>query len=179
MGARNKSKTKDSWCTPQVVVDALRDFNDGPFELDPCSNPNSIVGARVEWYGPPHTDGLVLPWHRGPVFVNPPYSDKLSWARKCHDEHRSWEVEIVALLPADTDTRWFQQFALGCDHLCFWRGRLHFVGDRRYPARHPSVLLYWGRRGPRFARVFGEHGWVTPGLAFCRRFDNIASTRAA
>jgi hypothetical protein len=157
------SSTLDHWCTPDPVVEALKRFNHGkPPGLDPCSNPNSIVGARIEWYGPPNgTDGLLVPWAvRGLVYVNPPYSDKYAWMRKCHDEHAHRRKEIISLLPADTDTEWFHRFSLAAQARCFWRGRLIFIGDKTYPARFPSLLTYWGSRVARFRQVFGNYGWV-------------------
>jgi hypothetical protein len=157
------SDTQDNWGTPGNVVAALQHFNDWELmALDPCSNPSSIVTAAVEWYGP-HvggTDGIVMPWARkGLVFVNPPYSAKLIWIRKCANE-AACGSEIISLVPADTDTQWFQRYGLTSKEKCFWRGRLTFRGDKSHPARFPCVLLYWGRRRARFRRIFGQHGWV-------------------
>jgi hypothetical protein len=41
------SSERMDWNTPQVIVDGLNAM--GGVALDPCSNANSIVGARVEW----------------------------------------------------------------------------------------------------------------------------------
>lgn len=157
------SDTQDHWCTPNPALAAIQHFNDWhQIELDPCSNPRSIVGARMEWYGPDAggTNGLIMPWARkGLVYVNPPYSAKLIWIRKCANEAARGS-EIIALVPADTDTTWFHRYGLTSKEKCFWRGRLTFLGDKSHPARFPVVLLYWGRRRKRFRRVFGCRGWV-------------------
>jgi hypothetical protein len=153
------SRTKDHWTTPGVVVELLHKFWDGPPFLDPCSNPRSIVGAKVEWYGPPDgQDGLVLPWSvTGGNFVNMPYSAKEEWMAKAHCEaYRG--CEIIALPPANTDTAWFRHFGWPAAMRCFWYGRMKFGGDRSYHARFSSVLVYWGRRPARFRSVFQSHG---------------------
>lgn len=158
------SDTQDNWGTPGNVIAALQHFNDYELiALDPCSNPTySIVPAAMEWYGR-HvggTDGMIMPWVRkGLVFVNPPFSAKLSWIRKCSNEAARGS-EIIALVPADTDTIWFQKYGLTSREKCFWKGRMTFRGDKDYPARFPVVLLYWGRRRRRFRKIFSKRGWV-------------------
>jgi len=157
------SSTLDSWCTPRPVLDAIAEFNHGKqIALDPCSNHNSIVGARVEWYGPPHgTNGLAIPWLvDGLIYVNPPYSAKHIWMSKCSNESRDRKHEIFSLLPADTDTEWFHRFAVTATSMCFWSGRLVFRGDRKYPARFASLVTYWGHRKDRFRKLIGQHGYV-------------------
>ncbi len=156
------SETQDSWCTPMPVKMALMEFG-GRVELDPCSNPNSIIGASREWYGPPHgTDGLFAVWESPFVYFNPPYTQKHVWTRKAADEYASKRAkEIVGLLPADTDTGWFHDNVIDAGAtVCFWRGRLTFLGDAKHPAMFPVVLMYYGRRRARFAQVFGKRGWV-------------------
>ena len=159
-----KSATGDSWCSPVKVRDAVWQFNGGPPRLDPASNPNSIMGAEIEWFGP-HvggTNGLLMPWHLcgGLVFDNPPYSDKATWMAKCAHE-ASMGAEIIALLPANTDTAWFHDYAVPAGAICYIRGRLIYGGDRAFPARFPSILIYWGHRISRFRESFSTIGWVT------------------
>lgn len=163
------SQTADKWCSPEVIVDALYEFTGGKqIELDPCSNVASIVGARVEWYGPEAggTDGLLTPWLVPPgstIFVNPPYSDKEQWMRKCANEAQrlaQHDVHILGLLPADTDTRWFHEYVANAARRCFWRGRLRFLGDRGDPARFPSLIPYWGLAPGHFQAIFSKYGWV-------------------
>ena len=165
----SKSETNDHWCTPAPVRDVVHEFFGGPPDLDPCSNIHSIMRGRIEWFGPPDgTDGLIVPWSgllpkrngRLTVFCNPPYSAKFEWAEKCWEEHHDCpRIEIVGLLPADTDTRWFQRYGADAARRCFWAGRLTFIGDRTYPARFPVVLPYWGPRPDEFERVFRNVGW--------------------
>jgi len=165
----------DHWCTPKPVVEAVHEFFGGEPMLDPCSNVASIMGGTTQFWGPPGQDGLVIPWRavtkrvwhgrkRLTVFVNPPYSAKLDWVKKCAEEHDAdRSLEILALLPSDTDTRWFHQYGMHCRSLCFWRGRLTFIGNRSDTAMFPSVLLYWGANSIRFRRVFSGRGWCIRG----------------
>lgn len=158
--SHSQSETGDRWTTPKEVIDAIVRFNGGQIALDPCSNPNSIVGARIEWYGPPGgTDGLVMPWSVGGlVFMNPPYSDKPSWSKRAY-EQALVGVESVGLVPADTDTAWFGKYVWTAARRCFWRGRLKFGGDSSNSARFPSVLVYHGPRVTRFDEFFRSHGY--------------------
>lgn len=144
------SSARDDWCTPPEVLDRVRRV--GQIGLDPCWNPNAITDAGTRLEGR-NTDGLSVPWSgHGLVYVNPPYGRKIGkWVRKCCDEARDG-VEIIALLPARTDTRWFPWDATA---LAFWRGRLTFL-DAPHPAPFPSVLAYWGPQGFLFETVFSD-----------------------
>ena len=170
----DKSQTMDSWCTPRRIVTLLHRL--GPVKLDPCSNPDSIVGAKVEWYGQQYdgprrnrfaVNGLAMPWHnvvgRGEVaYSNPPYSAKPEWTRKISEEASLARYShFVSLVPADTDTAWFQDYGIGtAKAILFLRGRLRFYGDRDSTARFPSAMFYWGPSEARFRRIFGEEGWM-------------------
>jgi len=168
----------DHWNTPKRIVDLLWAFWGGPPILDPCSNTTSIVGAVNEWYGPPTgTNGLIMPWTAVPhfsshidllsAFVNCPYSQKAPWMKKCHDESRAGVDEIIALIPADTDTAHGHDHCVPATRRCLLRGRLVHTGvkSKPEPARFPSALVYWQhQRNPariaRFHEVFAPEGWV-------------------
>lgn len=154
----------DNWCTSRKFLDPLERFNGGPPGMDPCSNPASIVGARIELYGAESNGcGLALPWITdGLVFVNPPYSDLFTWMKRCA-EAVMFGSEVVTLVPAYTDTEWFTRFLVPAPVRLFWRGRMKFLdpqGVPRFPARFPSLVGYWGRRVSRFRRTMGPYGWL-------------------
>ena len=156
----NKSMfTSDSehWCTPKNVLDRVREV--GTILLDPCSNENSIVNSKVAYTK--LDNGLAQEWPAddGLVFVNPPYGRSIkNWTQKMLSESQCG-VEIVALLPARPDTAWWQDHVATADAICFWRGRLTFLGAPA-PAPFPSALVYWGNRMYRFADVFSDVGWI-------------------
>lgn len=171
---------RDDWNSPSCVLDKVREL--GPLVLDPCSNERSIVNAEVEFRLSRGEDGLRAAWATlgvagGLVYLNPPYGDAIAdWTRKATFEARRG-AEIVALLPARTDTAWFQRDIATANALCFWRGRLRFgaaVADQRQvalfdearaqleepdeTAPFPSVIAYWGPRSERFVEVFSGCG---------------------
>jgi hypothetical protein len=149
------TSTTAQWNTPpQVVADIVRFM--GTIDLDPCADPEHRIPAEAHFSRHP-IDGLLIPW-RGRVYMNPPYGREIGkWVLKARTEPL---LEIVMLLPARTDTQWFQP--LFVYPICFIAGRLHF-SQAASGAPFPSVLVY---RGPRIA-------------AFCqhfRRYGRIVST---
>jgi hypothetical protein len=127
------SKRTD-WCSPPEVVEAARAALGGTIHLDPCSNPQSIVGAAVAWEWPEH-DGLVERWGQRTAYVNPPFgtirvhretraiveADEWKtippekrkeyeaktigmWTTKARIEHERNGAEVCLLLPAAIDT---------------------------------------------------------------------------
>lgn len=149
-----------TWCTPEVVLERVRRV--GPIMLDPCSNGRSIVRAKTEWRGPPHgPDGLAEPWAgHGLVYCNPPYGRGIGqWVAKCALEALDG-AEVIALVPARPDTAWWHEaVVLHAAAICFWRGRLSFLGAAA-GAPFPSAVIYYGRRPDIFASAFREAGWV-------------------
>ena len=108
-GRQSVSEKKD-WCTPPKYVEAVKAVFGGAIELDPCSNPHSIVGAETEYY-PPRVDGLKASWHYRTIYVNPPYgNDKENgtrikdWLAKCAHANERYRSEVIALVPVATNT---------------------------------------------------------------------------
>lgn len=148
-----------AWCTPPEILDRVRKI--GPIGLDPCGNAQSIVGAKVEWRGPPGKDGLRESWAGyGLVYVNSPYGRGIKrWVAKCAIEALEG-VEIIALLPARTDPRWWHESVVGrASTICFWRGRLTFLGAP-HGAPFPSAIVYYGDRPQMFKEAFAGAGWI-------------------
>ncbi len=149
------SKRPD-WNTPPEVL--RRVCRVGRIALDPCGNDTSIVPARLRLTASTLGGcGLAQQWHvRGLVYVNPPYGRAIAdWVNKI-DFEAQVGTEIVALLPARIDTKWFAK-VWRAPALCFWRGRITFLGaDSGAP--FPSVVAYWGQRVGRFASAFHSAG---------------------
>lgn len=147
------------WYTPENVLDLVRTV--GPIGLDPCAplDKSNPTGARCVYTS--EDNGLVRDWRGcGLVYVNSPYGRALpAWTEKIAREAAAG-CEIIALLPARTDTRWWQEHVVTAHALCFWRGRLKFRGAPA-PAPFPSAIAYFGPRRGRFCDVFSPHGWVT------------------
>lgn len=128
--------------TPQDFFDKLNaEFH---FTLDVCATPEN---AKCQQFYPPEIDGLKQAWSQdadgGAVWMNPPYGREIGkWVQKAAEEKL---VTVVALLPARTDTKWFQDWVLPYAELRWVRGRLKF-GNAKNAAPFPSVVaVYRGR----------------------------------
>lgn len=127
--------------TPQDFFDFLNGIF--RFDLDVCALPEN---AKCERYYTPSDDGLKNPW-RGGVWCNPPYGkDIINWVRKASEEYvKPYCRFIVMLLPARTDTKWFQEYVYPYARLWFVDGRLRF-GGAQTSAPFPSMVAVYIRR---------------------------------
>lgn len=165
------SKTM-TYRTPKEFLRVLRAFaGDDGIALDPAGHKKSIVRAKKQFLLSLGEDGLKKSWvtkHNGIVYVNPPYGRQvIHWIRKAiRQYHKSGErLEIIMLVAARPDTIWFQELAMNhASRVCFWRGRLKFLGPtksgKREPAMFPSAVLYFGRRPKLFTKLFQPKGFV-------------------
>lgn len=149
------SSETPEWYTPDHIIErATRTL--GGIDLDPCSNShtNPQVPAKVHYTKA--DNGLVLPWS-GTVYMNPPYGDEIvQWVERLVAEWREGRVTAaVALVPARTDTQWFQNFRDGA--ICFIRGRLRF-SESENSAPFPSAAIYLGHDPTAFMVAFAEIG---------------------
>ncbi len=118
------SSLKVEWATDRAVYEALdREFN---FNYDPC--PIDAVEDGLST--------LFAPWHGKRCWINPPYGLHIRrWISRAH------EADVaVFLLPARTDTWWFQYCLEHASEIRFVRGRLKFGGAENF-APFPSVII--------------------------------------
>lgn len=157
--------TSDSeeWYTPLGIIMLVRDTFGAPIELDPasCAAANRVVQASRIFTT--QDDGLAQSWQSRTLFLNPPYGDKIGdFVQKLHDEYKAGHIEqAIALLPARTDTAWFQ--ILADFPRCFVVGRLRFWRegeDTPNQATFPSAIVYLGADFFRFAQTFKGMGDV-------------------
>lgn len=138
------------WYTPKSLFDALGIR----FALDPASP----LSGPVPWvpadrFYSPNENGLVMPWE-GRVWLNPPYGPPLVpfvHRMVAHDDG-------IMLVPARTETRWFQYAAAHAEVVVFLRDRLHFTRQDGFTGRasHASVLMGFG---PSMDLVSADLGW--------------------
>jgi hypothetical protein len=169
-GRKIVTDNKD-WGTPEIYVEAVREFFGGAIDLDPCSNEWSIVRAKVEYRLPEH-DGLKDSWHFERIYVNPPYGlDRRSgtgiknWLYRCAHAHKTFGSEILALVPVATNTGHWKKYVFGkARSICFLADtRLKFLvngenGGKGAPMS--CAMIYWGSDHERFARIFKKFGAV-------------------
>lgn len=143
-----------TWCTPDIIVNAVHKAFEGPPDLDPCSNPHSRMKAKVEYLLPVH-DGLMDSWKHEKIWVNPPYGvshmknrevisakdykdlpeeDKVGWTkssiadwtRRCVEASAAGS-EVLAIIPAATGTKHFHRDVFcNADAIVFLEGRVKF-----------------------------------------------------
>ncbi len=139
------SSADDTWTTPTDFFNKTNE--EFQFGLDAAALQNSTK-IDTNWYGPDHTDperrdAFKRNWTADadgkPIWLNPPYGRTIKqWMEKADTESKRGAT-VVCLVPARTDTAWFQDYCL--QHTVrFIRGRLKF-GDAKNAAPFPSALV--------------------------------------
>ena len=113
------SSESPEWGTPQDLFDKLNHiFN---FDLDVCATHEN---AKCTNYITQEQCGLATEW-KGKCFMNPPYGRTMSkWIEKAKNHNDL----VVCILPARTDTKYWQDLVMKADVVKFIRGRLKFTG---------------------------------------------------
>lgn len=127
-----------TWETPQDFFDELNKEFD--FSLDPCATKET---AKCNNFYTKEDDGLSKDWGGNTVFCNPPYGRAIKdWVKKCRDEGLKDFTEVVMLIPARTDTKYFHEYIYKKPNveIRFIKGRLKF-GDCKNSAPFPSMLV--------------------------------------
>ncbi len=169
---KGRSANGDSqhWNTPEEYVQVVRQVFGGSIALDPCSNEFSLVRATTE-YRLPRQDGLKESWDFPTIFVNPPYGvDRgrktriINWLRRCAESHFFHHSEVLALIPAATNTEhWKQYIWPRARAIAFlYDTRLKFL-EKGKPGRGSPMacaMVYWGRFFRQFAAALSAYGAV-------------------
>lgn len=127
------SSTSTTWETPPDFFARLdREFH---FTLDVCATRTS---RKCQRFFDVADNGLEKRW-KGMCWMNPPYGRTISlWLRKALTES-ALGATVVALIPARTDTTWWQDIVMRAAEIRLVRGRLTFVGANA-PAPFPSAV---------------------------------------
>ena len=125
-----KSESSE-WTTPRWLFDALNDVYG--FTLDPASTHENALCAK---HYTAEDDGLAQDWTGERNFLNPPYGREIGgWVEKAATS----AALTVCLLPARTDTRWWQTWCVR-GWVRFLPGRLKF-GGAKSGAPFPSAIV--------------------------------------
>lgn len=134
------------WGTPKDLFDKLNDeFN---FTLDVCASDGMEMCKN---YFNPEKDGLKQDWGGNICWMNPPYGKEITqWVKKAALS----QAVTVALLPARTDTKWYQEWVQPyASEIRFISGRLRFKGAVN-SAPFPSIIVIWGTpKTPRYGVI--------------------------
>lgn len=145
---------KTDWETPQWLFDELnKEFR---FDIDVCATKEN---AKCPDFISLEQNALEEDWY-GMCWMNPPYGKDLGkWVKKAYWASRIiGEAQIVALLPARTDTKWFWDYCIH-NEIRFLKGRIKFQGAES-SAPFPSMIVVFGRytSGVKFVDIKKQAG---------------------
>jgi len=150
----------ENWTTPQCVIDIVEKVF-GAIELDPCSNPDSIVPAAQRIWLPKWSDdyleshaqlpddvvvgdGLEVEWG-GATYFNPPYNAKaLDGFMGRAAEHAELGGSAIGLIPSKTDIKAWHAHVSKAAAICLIAGRVTF-GPAENGATFPNTLALWSK----------------------------------
>ena len=133
--------SRTDWSTPDHVFMALH--NEFRFDIDGAASAENAKCAT--WLGPGgiEEDAFDFVAFGDTIFVNPPYGNLMPWV----ELFKRWAdagATVVALLPANTDTKWFESVWLFADEIRFVKGRIQFVGTTSSNPGGSMVVVYRG-----------------------------------
>lgn len=121
--------SKDNWYTPISVIDYINK-NIGKITLDPCSTLENATRMEIPNFYDEEQDGLVKDWSGNVVFINPPFSNKNNWIKKCVEEFKKPNTKIILLLPLSLETQIYRDYLLGKCIIHIPNRRISFInGD--------------------------------------------------
>lgn len=141
---------RDKRFTPVALLEKLEKVW-GEIDLDPCAHIESPVRAKRRILVSEGGDGLRDEWCGHFAYMNPPYSGAALWLKRADEMHAAGKVGVVvALVPARTESAYFQDHIAGRCDVGFVRGRIQFgreagaPPDKRNHAPFPVMLIIWG-----------------------------------
>lgn len=176
-GGQTKGGGSQHWCTPPDLVALVHKVFGCAPDLDPFSNPQSVTGARQQWYGPElkhgknSGDGFEDPWMATPadsddpwrVFFNNPWGKTGKAVAKAE---REWlragsSIEIIGLFPCSMNAKHWP-LVEQAPARCYLNKRPNFMEDGEIKKGNPKdvAIVYWGSRPYRFADVFSAVGRI-------------------
>lgn len=131
------------WATPQDFFDRLNHVYE--FQLDASA---SAKNAKCSKFYTLKDNGLEQDWHPYKrIWLNPPYGRTIGhWIRKAWEESLKGCL-VVCLVPARTDTKWWQEWVEGKAQVTFIPGRLRYINTLQNKignAPFPSALVIYG-----------------------------------
>lgn len=154
------SSEKLDYLTPPSLLDHL--YEVFTFDLDPCSDqPHHLrPNVRAAVHYTEVEDGLAMPWYGRTVFMNSPYGRQIgNWFNRAFEQVQNDNAEnVVCLVPARTDTIWWQNCIRGASYVTFIKGRLKFSGHTN-SAPFPSAIVIFGAINMEQANHLAKLGW--------------------
>ena len=163
---RNAISTKKDWNTPPKYIELINNML-GDKDLDPCSNEDSMVDAKIKYILP--VNGLDESWDYKKIFVNPPFGKDIesktslyNWIKKGVDANKNGS-EILFLIPVATNTKHFKELIFkNASGICFLNDtRLKFWSDGKEDKKGAPMaccFVYFGENYEKFVKVFSNNG---------------------
>ncbi|MGB7408236.1 MAG: DNA N-6-adenine-methyltransferase [Pontixanthobacter sp.] len=117
---------RDSRFTPASFMEHVYSAF-GPVDLDPCAHEQSPVIARRKFLLSDGDDGLRDEWTGSFAFVNPPYSDQLTWLKRAYHQWNEGNIRsVMCLVPFRPDSKFFHDTVMKKADIFALQGRVKF-----------------------------------------------------
>lgn len=123
---------KDLWQTPVDLFNSLN--NEFDFDVDICA---SAGNALCNLYFDQDNSALDFEWNNPlnkhssheikNTFINPPYSQTTLFLSRANEQAKKHNITVVALVNANTDTKWFADSVKSANEIRLITGRVGFV----------------------------------------------------
>ena len=136
------SSNCDEWRTPVDLFDRYNDIFG--FNLDVCATEQNKL---CEHFFTEKFSCLVNPWIKAKAeaaWMNPPYGKDIGiFTRRAIQQTQEHKLITVSLLPARTDTAWFQELIKAAWVVDFLKGRVKFTRNCDTCFKRPTCKVYY------------------------------------
>ena len=162
------SSRAHDWRTPPEVFQAIEQLSSNPFTIDAAAQKGHELAPIGFGPGQARADALSPePWGgaHDRVWLNPPYGrDLAKFVHRAFFEAANHGVNTMLLVPARTDTNWWQVAMAYADVIYFVKGRIKFLradGTTSETAPFPSAVISIHRLGNTNdpEAIFGWRPW--------------------
>jgi phage N-6-adenine-methyltransferase len=123
----NKTDTpaaeKDLWQTPRDLFDTLNE--EFCFDVDLCASDKNTLCDN--WYTKEHSMLNIELNCFEAAFINPPYSQTILFLDRAAQQAKKHNLTVVALVNANTDTKWFADAVNSANEVRLLTGRVGFI----------------------------------------------------
>ena len=135
------SESKDLWQTPKALFYTINE--EFGFSVDVCASASNKLCSR---YFSKEKSALESEWYDGAHFMNPPYSETNTFLLYAANQAKRNNVDVVALVNANTDTKWFADAVSTANEVRLISGRIGFVkpgGSKANGNTKGQCLIIW------------------------------------
>lgn len=130
------ASNKQDWETPDSLFVPLdSEFH---FTLDVCA---SVENKKCENFISKEQDGLKIEWGNSICWANVPFKNKKKWIERAYEQSTKGAT-VVCLVPARTNTNWFQDYCLKYGEVRFVRGRPKFNGAEHGLPQPLAIVVF-------------------------------------